>query len=52
VKLLVDVALLALAFGLGVAAAELAGAESLGVAFGVGQVVFALAAVAVLVRRR
>ena len=43
-------ALLAAAFGLGVGAAELAGAANLGVAFGVGQVVFAAALVALLLR--
>jgi hypothetical protein len=42
--------LLALAFALGVGVAELLGAANLGVAFGVGQVVFALALVALLLR--
>lgn len=50
-KLLTDAALLALAFGLGALVAELAGAANLGVAFGVGQVVFAVALVALLLRR-
>jgi hypothetical protein len=38
------------AFGLGVGVAELAGAANLGTAFGVGQITFALALVAVLLR--
>jgi hypothetical protein len=51
VKLLADVALLAGAFALGTIVAELAGAASLGVAVGVGQVVFAVALIALLLRR-
>ena len=47
-RLLAQVALLAFAFGAGVGVAELAGAANLGVAFGVGQIVFAAALVAVL----
>ena len=38
------------AFALGTAVAELAGADSLGIAVGIGQVVFALAVVALLLR--
>jgi hypothetical protein len=38
------------AFGLGVGVAELAGAENLGTAFGVGQIAFALTLVGVLLR--
>ena len=41
---------LAQAFGVGVALAELFGASSLGVAFGVGQITFALCCVALLAR--
>jgi hypothetical protein len=37
------------AFGVGVAIAEVAGAANLGTAFGVGQVLFALAVVAEIV---
>jgi hypothetical protein len=48
--LLRDLALVALAFALGVGVAEIAGAANLGVALGVGQVVFALALIAVLTR--
>lgn len=48
-RLPAQIAVLALAFGLGVGVAELLGAANLGVAFGVGQVVFALALVAMLV---
>jgi hypothetical protein len=39
-----------LAFGVGVGLAELFGASSLGVAFGFGQIAFALGCVALLVR--
>jgi hypothetical protein len=46
-----QVALLIAVFGLAVLIAELAGATNLGVAFGVGQIAFALAAVYVLVKR-
>jgi hypothetical protein len=45
-----DVLILLLAFGLGVGVAELAGAANLGVAFGVGQVVFAIALIVLLSR--
>ena len=38
------------AFGLGVGLAELFGASSLGVAFGFGQIAFALCCVALIVR--
>jgi hypothetical protein len=38
------------AFGIGVGAAEALGASSLGVAFGFGQIAFALGCVALLVR--
>ena len=41
---------LALAFGAGVGVAELFGAASLGVAFGIGQIAFALCLVVLLVR--
>jgi hypothetical protein len=42
-------ALIALgAFGVGVAVAEIAGAHNLGTAFGVGQIVFAVAVVGLL----
>lgn len=45
-----DVATLALAFGGGTALAALLGADSFGIALGVGQVTFALALIAVLLR--
>jgi hypothetical protein len=45
-----DLLILAVAFGAGVGIAELLGAASLGVAFGIGQVVFALTVVALLTR--
>ena len=45
-----DLAILAAAFGAGVGIAELAGAANLGVAFGVGQVVFVLALLVLLTR--
>ena len=45
-----DVAILVAAFAIGVGAAELFGAANLGVAFGVGQVVFALTLIVVLTR--
>ncbi len=45
-----DVLLLGAAFGIGVGAAELLGAASLGVAFGVGQLVFAIVLVVLLTR--
>jgi hypothetical protein len=47
---LAQVALVAVAFALGVGVAELAGAANLGVAFGVGQISFAAALVALLLR--
>jgi hypothetical protein len=50
VRLLAQAALLLAAFGLGVGAAELAGAANLGVAFGVGQIVFVAALIALLLR--
>jgi uncharacterized membrane protein (DUF485 family) len=45
-----DLGILLLAFGATVGVAELAGAASLGVAFGIGQVVFALVLAVVLTR--
>jgi hypothetical protein len=45
-----DIGIAVAAFGLAVGIAELAGAANLGVAFGIGQVVFAIAVVAVLTR--
>jgi hypothetical protein len=45
-----QVALLAAAFALGVGAAELAGAANLGVAFGIGQIAFAVTLVVLLLR--
>jgi hypothetical protein len=39
------------AFGIGVGLAELFGASNLGVAFGVGQIAFAVCCVALLTRR-
>jgi hypothetical protein len=45
-----DVAILVAAFAIGVGAAELFGAANLGVAFGVGQVVFALTLIVLLTR--
>jgi hypothetical protein len=45
-----DVAILVAAFAIGVGVAELFGAANLGVAFGVGQVVFALTLIVVLTR--
>jgi hypothetical protein len=49
-RILRDLAVLLLAFGAGVGIAELAGAANLGVAFGVGQIVFAIALVVLLTR--
>jgi hypothetical protein len=46
-----QIALLIAVFGLAVLIAELAGAANLGVAFGVGQIAFAVGAVYVLVKR-
>jgi len=45
-----DLAIAVAAFALGVGVAELAGAANLGVAFGVGQVVFAIVLVVLLSR--
>jgi hypothetical protein len=45
-----DVLVLAAAFGIGVGVAELFGAANLGVAFGVGQLVFAIVLVVLLTR--
>ena len=45
-----DVVVLLLAFGAGVGLAELFGAANLGVAFGIGQIVFAIALVVLLTR--
>ena len=49
-RILRDILILAAAFGVGVGLAELLGAANLGVAFGVGQVVFAIALVVLLTR--
>jgi hypothetical protein len=45
-----QLALLAAAFGLGLGVAELAGAANLGVAFAFGQIAFAVALAAILLR--
>lgn len=45
-----DIGILIAAFGAAVGVAELAGAANLGVALGVGQVVFAIALVALITR--
>jgi hypothetical protein len=45
-----DIAILVVAFGAAVGIAELAGAANLGVALGVGQVVFAIVLVVLLTR--
>ena len=45
-----DLLILAAAFGVGVGVAELFGAANLGVAFGVGQLVFAVVLVVLLTR--
>jgi hypothetical protein len=50
VSLLAKAALLCAVFGAAVGIAELAGAANLGVAFGVGQIAFVLALVALLLR--
>jgi hypothetical protein len=47
---LTKLVVLALAFGIGVGVAELAGAANLGTAFGIGQIVFAITLVALLLR--
>jgi hypothetical protein len=49
-RILRDVMVLLLAFGTGLGGAELFGAANLGVAFGVGQIVFAIALVVLLTR--
>ena len=49
-RILRDLAVLLVAFGAGVGIAELFGAANLGVAFGVGQIVFAIALVVLLTR--
>jgi uncharacterized membrane protein (DUF485 family) len=49
--MLANLAILVVAFGAGVGAAELFGAHNLGIAFGIGQLVFAAALVYVLMRR-
>jgi uncharacterized membrane protein (DUF485 family) len=48
---LANLAILVIAFGAGVGAAELFGAHNLGTALGVGQLTFAAALVYVLIRR-
>ena len=48
---LTTVAILLAAFGAGVGLAELIGAANLGIAFGFGQIAFALALTALLLRR-
>jgi uncharacterized membrane protein (DUF485 family) len=45
-----DLGILAIAFGVTVGVAELAGAANLGVAFGIGQVVFAIVLAVLLIR--
>jgi uncharacterized membrane protein (DUF485 family) len=45
-----DIGILVVAFGATVGIAELAGAANLGVAFGVGQVVFAIVLAVLLIR--
>lgn len=49
-RLLRDLLVLLAAFGIGVGVAELLGAANLGVAFGVGQLVFAIVLVVLLTR--
>ena len=49
-RILRDVVLLAVAFGAAVGIAELAGAANLGVSFGIGQIVFAIALTVLLIR--
>ncbi|HKP22027.1 MAG TPA: hypothetical protein VJT68_10945 [Thermoleophilaceae bacterium] len=49
-RILLDLAVLAAVFGIAVGIAELAGAASLGVSFGIGQVCFALALIVLLTR--
>jgi hypothetical protein len=50
VRLALQLAVLAAAFGVGVGLAELFGAVNLGTAFGVGQICFVIAMVALLLR--
>ena len=49
--MLANVAIVIVAFGIGVGVAEIFGAHNLGTALGVGQLTFAAALVYVLVRR-
>ena len=49
-RILRDVAILAVVFGLAVGIAELAGAANLGVSFGIGQIAFAIALAVLLTR--
>jgi hypothetical protein len=49
-RVLLDFAILAAVFGVAVGIAELAGAASLGISFGIGQVCFALALIVLLTR--
>jgi uncharacterized membrane protein (DUF485 family) len=49
-RILRDLLILVAAFGIGVGVAELFGAANLGVAFGVGQLVFAVVLVVLLTR--
>jgi hypothetical protein len=49
-RVLRDLTVALLAFGAGVGVAELFGAANLGVAFGVGQIVFAIALIVLLTR--
>ena len=49
-RVLLDLLVLAAVFGVAVGIAELAGADSLGVSFGIGQVCFALALIVLLTR--
>ena len=49
-RILRDVAILAIVFGVAAGIAELAGAANLGVSFGVGQIAFAIALTLLLTR--
>jgi uncharacterized membrane protein (DUF485 family) len=49
--MLAKVAIVLIAFGVGVGLAELFGAKNLGTAFGIGQLTFVMALVYVLLRR-
>jgi hypothetical protein len=51
VRLLTQLAILAAVFAAATAIAELAGAKNLGTALGIGQIAFAVALVALLIRR-